>query len=254
MTPPPMGGQPQGQPQPQAYAQQPYGQPYAAPQQPSAAGIYFKKLWHTFVSVMKAPSSQGKAFAAAGDFKIAGGFIAIQAIITMLFGLFSEMRIYSGLDSLGFSAPYAAVIFGTLFFSLLFSAALAGILLGANLLAKNNISFAMAVGTVAVRSIVMIPATLVSLIVMLISPAYGILLFFLAGIWGLIVLVKANPITNVASDDLLTHMISAGVFVYTIITLFLMFKIGISFYIDTDRLSEYATSIGAAFEFLFSNF
>ena len=237
-------GQPymQGQPQGQPYAQQPYGQPYAAPQQPSAAGLYFKKLLDTFVAVMRAPSSQGRAFAGAGDFMIAGGFILIQAIVTMIFGLFTEMRVYSYLGLDGITPPYAAVIFGTLFFSLLFSLILAGMVLGANILSGNHISFAMALGAVATRSIVLIPATIVSLVVMLISPLYGIMFFFIISIWGLIVMIKANPLTNIQADDVLTHILSATVIIYLIIVLALMIKIGITFYIDFDQIKNYISS------------
>ena len=231
-------GQPQGQP----YAQQPYGQPYAAPQQPSAAGLYLKKLLDTFVAVMRAPSSQGRAFAGAGDFMIAGGFILIQAIVTMIFGLFTEMRVYSYLGLDGITPPYAAVIFGTLFFSLLFSLILAGMVLGANILSGNHISFAMALGAVATRSIVLIPATIVSLVVMLISPLYGIMFFFIVSIWGLIVMIKANPLTNIQADDVLTHILSATVIIYLIIVLALMIKIGITFYIDFDQIKNYISS------------
>ena len=237
-------GQPymQGQPQGQPYAQQPYGQPYAAPQQPSAAGLYFKKLLDTFVAVMRAPSSQGRAFAGAGDFMIAGGFILIQAIVTMIFGLFTEMRVYSYLGLDGITPPYAAVIFGTLFFSVLFSLILAGMVLGANILSGNHISFAMALGAVATRSIVLIPATIVSLVVMLISPLYGIMFFFIVSIWGLIVMIKANPLTNIQADDVLTHILSATVIIYLIIVLALMIKIGITFYIDFDQIKNYISS------------
>ena len=45
-----------------------------------------------------------------------------------------------------------------------------------------------------------------------------------------------GAITNVASDDLLTHMLSAALLLYFIITLFLMCKIGISFYVDMDSI------------------
>ena len=243
-------GQPymQGQPQGQPYAQQPYGQPYAAPQQPSAAGLYFKKLLDTFVAVMRAPSSQGRAFAGAGDFMIAGGFILIQAIVTMIFGLFTEMRVYSYLGLDGITPPYAAVIFGTLFFSLLFSLILAGMVLGANILSGNHISFAMALGAVATRSIVLIPATIVSLVVMLISPLYGIMFFFIVSIWGLIVMIKANPLTNIQADDVLTHILSATVIIYLIIVLALMIKIGITFYIDIEPIKNMIDSVKSYFD------
>ena len=245
-------GQPymQGQPQGQPYAQQPYGQPYAAPQQPSAAGLYFKKLLDTFVAVMRAPSSQGRAFAGAGDFMIAGGFILIQAIVTMIFGLFTEMRVYSYLGLDGITPPYAAVIFGTLFFSVLFSLILAGMVLGANILSGNHISFAMALGAVATRSIVLIPATIVSLIVMLISPLYGIMFFFIISIWGLIVMIKANPLTNIQADDVLTHILSATVIIYVIIVLVLMIKIGITFYIDIEPIKNIIDSLKSYFDSL----
>lgn len=245
-------GQPymQGQPQGQPYAQQPYGQPYAAPQQPSAAGLYFKKLLDTFVAVMRAPSSQGRAFAGAGDFMIAGGFILIQAIVTMIFGLFTEMRVYSYLGLDGITPPYAAVIFGTLFFSVLFSLILAGMVLGANILSGNHISFAMALGAVATRSIVLIPATIVSLVVMLISPLYGIMFFFIISIWGLIVMIKANPLTNIQADDVLTHILSATVIIYLIIVLALMIKIGITFYIDIEPIKNIIDSLKSYFDSL----
>ena len=64
---------------------------------------------------------------------------------------------------------YVKVFFGTLFLSAIFSIMLAGLLLGFNLIAKNNMTFKNALCLASVRSIVIAPAMVVALIIILIN-------------------------------------------------------------------------------------
>ena len=215
---------------PQQYQQQ-YQQ--MAPQQ-SAASDYFKQFLNTALNVWKKPVTAGKEYVMSGKFTLAIGYLIVQAVLAVILGMVFEAR--SSLANLAEFAgssvglTYVKVFFGTLFLSAIFSIMLAGLLLGFNLIAKNNMTFKNALCLASVRSIVIAPAMVVALIIILINPAWGGVFSLIINIWGFVAIVKALPVVSEQSDNLLVHLI-------------IMFTIGLECYCP-GVVSEIKSALG----------
>lgn len=228
---------------PQQYQQQ-YQQ--MAPQQ-SAASDYFKQFLNTALNVWKKPVTAGKEYVMSGKFTLAIGYLIVQAVLAVILGMVFEAR--SSLANLAEFAgssvgvTYVKVFFGTLFLSAIFSIMLAGLLLGFNLIAKNNMTFKNALCLVSVRSIVIAPAMVVALIIILINPAWGGVFSLIINIWGFVAIVKALPVVSEQSDNLLVHLVTAAILIFVIIALIIMFTIGLECYCP-GVVSEIKSALG----------
>ena len=228
---------------PQQYQQQ-YQQ--MAPQQ-SAASDYFKQFLNTALNVWKKPVTAGKEYVMSGKFTLAIGYLIVQAVLAVILGMVFEAR--SSLANLAEFAgssvglTYVKVFFGTLFLSAIFSIMLAGLLLGFNLIAKNNMTFKNALCLVSVRSIVIAPAMVVALIIILINPAWGGVFSLIINIWGFVAIVKALPVVSEQSDNLLVHLVTAAILIFVIIALIIMFTIGLECYCP-GVMSEIKSALG----------
>ena len=247
-------GQPQfqqGQPQYQQAAQQgqyqqvpPQMQPQyqqMAPQQPSAAANFFKELLNTGISIFKAPVTAGKKYVAVGNSKLAIGYLAVQAILAMILGMTFEARsglakagsydIWSGSVDTGAAAlTYVKVFFITLILSALFSLMLAGLLLAFNSIAKNKMTFKNALCLASVRSIVLVPAMVVTWVIILINPVFGGFVSLIINIWGMVAIVKALPVASEKADNLVTHLVTAAFAVFAIVSMGIMLTLGAACY------------------------
>lgn len=228
---------------PQQYQQQ-YQQ--MAPQQ-SAASDYFKQFLNTALNVWKKPVTAGKEYVMSGKFTLAIGYLIVQAVLAVILGMVFEAR--SSLANLAEFAgssvglTYVKVFFGTLFLSAIFSIMLAGLLLGFNLIAKNNMTFKNALCLVSVRSIVIAPAMVVALIIILINPAWGGVFSLIINIWGFVAIVKALPVVSEQSDNLLVHLVTVAILIFVIISLIIMFTIGLECYCP-GVMSEIKSALG----------
>ena len=228
---------------PQQYQQQ-YQQ--MTPQQ-SAASDYFKQFLNTALNVWKKPVTAGKEYVMSGKFTLAIGYLLVQAVLAVILGMVFEAR--SSLANLAEFAgssvglTYVKVFFGTLFLSAIFSIMLAGLLLGFNLIAKNNMTFKNALCLVSVRSIVIAPAMVVALIIILINPAWGGVFSLIINIWGFVAIVKALPVVSEQSDNLLVHLVTAAILIFVIIALIIMFTIGLECYCP-GVMSEIKSALG----------
>lgn len=228
---------------PQQYQQQ-YQQ--MAPQQ-SATSDYFKQFLNTALNVWKKPVTAGKEYVMSGKFTLAIGYLIVQAVLAVILGMVFEAR--SSLANLAEFAgssvglTYVKVFFGTLFLSAIFSIMLAGLLLGFNLIAKNNMTFKNALCLVSVRSIVIAPAMVVALIIILINPAWGGVFSLIINIWGFVAIVKALPVVSEQSDNILVHLVTAAILIFVIIALIIMFTIGLECYCP-GVVSEIKSALG----------
>ena len=217
-----------------------------APQQ-SAASDYFKQFFNTALNVWKKPVTAGKEYVMSGKFTLAIGYLLVQAVLAVILGMVFEAR--SSLANLAeivgssVGVTYVKVFFGTLFLSAIFSIMLAGLLLGFNLIAKNNMTFKNALCLASVRSIVIAPAMVVALIIILINPLWGGVFSLIINIWGFIAIVKALPVVSEQSDNLLVHLITAAILIFVIIALIIMFTIGLECYCP-GVVSEIKSALG----------
>ena len=217
---------------PQQYQQQ-YQQ--MAPQQ-SAASDYFKQFFNTALNVWKKPVTAGKEYVMSGKFTLA-------VILGMVFEARSSLANLAEFAGSSVGVTYVKVFFGTLFLSAIFSIMLAGLLLGFNLIAKNNMTFKNALCLASVRSIVIAPAMVVALIIILINPLWGGVFSLIINIWGFIAIVKALPVVSEQSDNLLVHLITAAILIFVIIALIIMFTIGLECYCP-GVVSEIKSALG----------
>lgn len=229
---------PQGQ-----FQQAPQGQQFQQPQQPSAAGLYFKDLFKTSIDTWVAPATKGKEFVKSGKFGVAIGILVAQALAAMLLGICFEARKdlatvaeYMGGSSVPFT--YFKVVFGTLFFSAAFSVMLAALILAFNAIAKNKMNFKQALCLAAVRGVILIPAMGVALLFVLIHPVFGAIVTIVINIYGIIAMIKALPVEEGVSENLLVHLMSAAIGIFAIVSLSLMLSLGGLLYASMNYLAR----------------
>ncbi len=223
------------------FQQAPQGQQFQQPQQPSAAGLYFKDLFKTSIDTWVAPATKGKEFVKSGKFGVAIGILVAQALAAMLLGIcfearsgFATLASYLG-GSVGFT--YFKVIFGTLFFSAAFSAMLAALLLAFNAIAKNKMNFKQALCLAAVRGVILIPAMGVALLFVLINPLFGAMFTVIINVYGIIAMIKALPVEEGVSENLLVHLMSAAIGIFAVVSGFIMMTLGGMLYTSSSLYS-----------------
>ena len=124
--------------------------------------------------------------------------IVLAVILGMVFEARSSLANLAEIVGSSVGVTYVKVFFGTLFLSAIFSIMLAGLLLGLNLIAKNNMTFKNALCLASVRSIVIAPAMVVALIIILINPLWGGVFSLIINIWGFIAIVKALSLIHIS--------------------------------------------------------
>ena len=119
---------------------------------------------------------------------------------------------------------------------------LAGILLASNLIFKNVVNFRQMINAAAMRCIVLIPVIIVSIIITLLNPLYGMVLFYASNIWGVIAITKAMPVRNEKASNLLTLSMFITFALFLVISVIVMTK-SVGLYLPKDLLSDLKNSI-----------
>lgn len=210
----------------------------------AAAANLFRKVWGNFLNIIKKPVTTGRDIIVEADVKMAATFIVLQGLFSAIFALIVSSKLgslgsslmssfTSGLGGLlggGYSyeieMPYAKIFFVVLLSSIVFSCILAAFLLLGQMALKNQASYQQMLSAVAIRSALIIPTTIVSMIVALINPGYGLGLFYIGGVWGFVALSQA--MTSYRTDEEKNKhvaMISVVTLVFVIVALFLMSKL-----------------------------
>lgn len=145
----------------------------AAPQQapasaaPQQAANLFKGLWADVLHVLKTPVTYASRYIEGGSFIGAIILLAVQALC-------------SGFYSLSIAAG-AGTFFLTLLYSLVFSALMAVTCLVTAIILHGKMNFKQALCAAALRSIYLIPLTLLSLVMNYIFADLGMLMYFVVG-------------------------------------------------------------------------
>ncbi len=187
------GGQPIG---PGYY--EPGGQNYGRGQASAFAQGFLARVWN----LVKSPVTAGREMIQEADVKVALLMIVFQGMFSGLFGMafgqkcsqFLEMVInLTGGDILGdyddrigqiLEMPYAKIFLVTVLASVALACILAGLLTGVGAILKLQLSYAQMLSAVAIRSAVLVPSILLSLLVFELWMPGGIALFVLVNIWG----------------------------------------------------------------------
>ena len=153
--------------------------------------------WKEFVHLLKAPVSYGESYVRKGNWVTSLIFLVLQGICSGLFAVFFVGKI-NGLIGLGGSMTgdlkFSGVgaFFLTLLYSLILSAVLAGLYLAGAKLLKGQARFQEALSIVSMRSVILIPVTLVSCLVFLISISAGIVCYYCMGALAAVTFLMAG--------------------------------------------------------------
>lgn len=225
----------------QQFQQQGYAQNSQQFQQTQQAVTGFLgKMFRNFGNIIKHPVTGGRDIILAGDVAVGIALIVLQGLLTAIFGaigasktlgtMFGAMSYYSSDDM---SVPYAKIIFGTLAISVALSFVLALLLFLGNLIMRNSVSFGQMIGAVSIRSSVVIVTNILAIIVCLINPVGGMMVFAVGNIWGFFVILQAMPIANETMRDDLPLVMILIYLIFVVINYFCV-REGIKLYLPSD--------------------
>lgn len=202
-----MGRQQYQQQQYQQQVQQQYQQVHRA------ASGYLAKTIGTFLNIVKNPIQTGKNMIAFADMGVIVSLIVLQAVFSGFFSI-AVMAKISGLSMGYIKMPIARGFFVTVMFSCILSFALAGLLMCGNLMIKNTVTYKQMLACAAVRSVLLVLTTLVSIIVFLLIPSAGFFLFYSGSLWGMIAIALIMPKNIDGKEDkiVLIQFLSAILF------------------------------------------
>lgn len=191
--------------------------------------LLLKKILEVFKAVVKSPSTEGAKHIVSTDRNIVLGLIGAQALLSTLFAILIATRMKSLLRIVflvggSSKAPYIKIFFVTLLGSVALSFILAGIIFGICYLFKNRISMLTALRVVSVRSIALIPVTLVASVILFLNMGYGIALFFAGNLAGICYMVAAISGTNIINRDKVPVIVFLAAIVFGWISIYLMGK------------------------------
>ena len=160
-------------------------------------------MFGSFLNIIKHPVTGGRDVILAGGVAVGIALMVLQGILTAIFAAigankaFGDMvGVVSYFSSDDVKIPYVKIIFLTLILSVILSFVLALLLFLGNLIMKNTVSFTQMIGAASLRSSVVIITNILAIIVCLINPVGGMLVFAIGNIWGFFVILQAMPIAN----------------------------------------------------------
>ncbi|MDO5293604.1 MAG: YIP1 family protein, partial [bacterium] len=222
-----------------------YNEQYQKMKQKSST--YISTLVQTFLSIFRYPYNKGKEYVSGANEKLAIGFIAVHAIFSGLFSLVIARQINYTFDQLSnalssqsswsnsssllsgsksvsnvMEVSYAKFFFIVLIFSALFSFILAGLLFVANKVLKGNASFKEILCLTSIRSVVISPFILVSLLLAFLSPMLGAYLFIGCEILAMFYVYAATPVNDPNAKERLPIVMFVVVLLFVIISFIIM--------------------------------
>ena len=197
------------------------------------------------LGILKRPVTMGSEAIAVADLKTAFIFFALQGIASALFAMVVGHSLFtaanSGLAYLGggtINFPYFRALIVTVIVSVLQSCILALLLWGGHALMQCGTTYPKMMSAAAIRSAVMIPTILVSIILFVVSPGIGFSLFVFGNIWGF--LTMATAMAAYIPDkrqDIFPLIVSILILVFVTICGFIMSK-AVVYYVP-DSLSDF---------------
>ena len=216
----------------------PYGQ--MAGQYTGQAAMLAKGVLASAIDVIRKPVTTGKRLVQEANIKTAIILIVLHAIMNVLFIKVLENKLVSQMykyfkkyssyyeDEVNkITMPYLKSFIVTMLLTICISCALAGLMFVCYRLSNTVVSYTQMLVLVSVRSAVLIPSVLISVIVFIISWKYGLAVFILVSIIGLISMI--GTATSIAADDKkdnLVLLMSIMVPVFLAIKIFIIYKMG----------------------------
>lgn len=241
----PFQGQQQGsQPfQGQQGSQQFQSQPFNGQQYKEQASAFAQNFFGKLLYVIKRPVEAGTNLILEANIKTALLLVAAQGLCSALFAMAAAGKvsgyiqaasglangISSGLGNVVAGAmgmPYFRIFLVTVAFSMALSCILALMLLLGHMALKIPVSFQQMLSAAAIRSAVLCPAILLSLVVFELAAPAGIALFLLINIWGFTAMaVTMSNFVHKEKRDMFVLAVSVVNLLFVFAALFVFSKI-----------------------------
>lgn len=207
------------------------------------AADFSKNFFSKILNLVKRPVSAGKELIMEADVKTAIILIVLQGIFNSIFAMAVGHKysafIKSALNISGelsysqeskvndaMAIPYFRIIIVTVMFTLGAACLFALLMMAGYRVIKVTVSFQQMISAAAIRSAVLIPAIILSIVVFEISFGWGLLLFIMINIWGFAAVVLAlNSFNGGEKQDIFVAMMSIVLLLFIIIVLFIFSKI-----------------------------
>ncbi len=187
-------------------------------------------VFRQFVDLLKAPASNAAAFIRKADMVSSIVLLVLQGLCsaifaTILVGNLNDLIGVAGSLGRNLKISGVGVFFQIWIYSILLSVALAGLYLGATKILKGQISFKEALGVAAMRSVIVIPVTLVACLLGFMNATLGVVCFYIVGtLVGMSFFTIAhNSISDLAPDK--KAYVALAVFVVFVLISLLFAKI-----------------------------
>lgn len=205
---------------------------------------YFKMLWDNLTGIIKSPATYSSKFIEKEDTKATWGIIGVYAIVQAIFvlcilqkinkmvgfvgGFFGSYLNDVDLGEYGQSAqemlkvPVVKGFLLTVIIALLLSVLYAGILFVASKLMKEDCSFQKMLSVTAVRNTSCIATTVIAIILFILNPTVGIIVFFFGEF--LSICFTMSVMIREVSANKSAYIVGLTVLVFTIISMFIVSK------------------------------
>ena len=220
--------------------QQPMWEQAASPKS-TAIQEFFQKFVGYFFHLIKKPVSTGRDMLVEADVKISFIFIVVQGIFSAFFALADAKRCstyifaFTGMvdnrirNRTAFTElwtiPYNRIFIVTVLVSIILSCILALLLLIGHLISKCMVSYRQMLSAVAIRSAVLVPAILASLILFELHSGIGIFMFFAVNIWGFVtMLLTMSSFIPDYKKNIFAFMISGVIIMFILVVIFMISK------------------------------
>lgn len=198
--------------------------------------IFLQKVYIAFKSILYSPATEGSKFAASENTFLAMGLLAFQGLFSAIFALVVTTNIkslYNIAHSYGkiennipsiYKIPIFKIFIITMIISVALSFVLATLLYIAGMLFKNTISFKAAFCIVAIRSTIIIPISISSIVLFNINSSIGITIFYLGGIAGLCYMVSAYSALSPERKDRIPAIVFTAALIFVCVATIVMYK------------------------------
>lgn len=224
--------------------QQYYGQQMQANQQfATQASVLAQNFLGKVLHLVKNPVTAGEELIMQADQKASLLLIVFQGIFSALFAMAAAAKcsqymkaiaglaggMSSGLGSTvagALSMPYFRIFIVTVLFSLGLASILALLLMLGHMIIKIPVSFGQMLSVAGIRSAVLVPAILLSIIIFQLSAGLGMILFILVNVWGFAAMIVAmSSFVEREKMNLFVLIVSIVILLFVLLTMFAVSKI-----------------------------
>lgn len=206
------------------------------------ASAFAQNFFGRMLHLIKNPVTAGRNLILEADMKTAFLLIAFQGIFSAFFAMAAAGKlsgyiqaasglaegISSGLGNVVagvLSMPYFRIFLVTVLFSIGMACVLALMLMAGHFALKMPVSFPQMISAAAIRSAVLVPAILLSIVIFELSAGMGIALFVLINIWGFTAMLAAMyAFVRPEKMDFFVLMVSIIILFFVVLAVFVFTK------------------------------